>query len=100
MYTALAAYESLLSLQPLWEQVISYTSSPCSSLDLTAKNEFKDGLPVLRSLCLRSFPEFLADIKLAAVPKAPGAGGSGQSETSTRGVGFVGEVRTLPLLLP
>ena len=38
------------------------------------------------------------DIKLAAVPRAPGAGGGiggggGEGETSTRVVGFVGEVR-------
>ncbi|TEB24086.1 hypothetical protein FA13DRAFT_1797469 [Coprinellus micaceus] len=101
-FLALAAYESLLSLQPLWEQVISYTSSPGSSSDLTAKNEFKDGLPVLRSLCLRSFPEFLADIKLAALPKTPGAGGAGggQSETSTRVVGFVGETVTYISKIP
>ena len=36
----------------------------------------KGGLTTLRSLCLRSLPEVLADIKLAALPTAVGKGGS------------------------
>ena len=31
----------------------------------------RDALGAIRAVCLRSFPEFLADIKLAAVGKAP-----------------------------
>lgn len=30
------------------------------------ENELKDGLHSLRASCLRSFPEFIADIRLAA----------------------------------
>ncbi|KAF7369326.1 hypothetical protein MVEN_00260900 [Mycena venus] len=33
-------------------------------------NELKDGLSTLRGVCLRSFPEFLADIKMASLQKA------------------------------
>lgn len=30
------------------------------------ENELKDGLHSIRAVCLRSFPEFIADIRLAA----------------------------------
>lgn len=30
------------------------------------KNELRDGLQALRQVCLRSFPEFLVDLKLGA----------------------------------
>lgn len=76
-FLALAAYESLLSLQPVWEHVLSYTGE---NSGLREKNDFKDGLPILRSLCLRSFPEFLADIKLGAMARG--------SDTSTKVVDF------------
>lgn len=36
-------------------------------------NELRDGLNSVRSVCLRTFPEFLADLKLAAT--GPGKGG-------------------------
>jgi len=36
-------------------------------------NELRDGLNSIRSVCLRTFPEFLADLKLAAT--GPGKGG-------------------------
>ncbi|KAF5342487.1 hypothetical protein D9611_001411 [Ephemerocybe angulata] len=78
-FLALAAYESLLSLQPVWEQILAYTGES----GLREKNDFKDGLPVLRSLCLRSFPEFLADIKLGAMARG--------SDTSTKVVDFTME---------
>ncbi len=32
-------------------------------------NELKDGLHSIRAACLRSFPEFLADIRMAALGK-------------------------------
>ncbi|KAJ2913903.1 hypothetical protein MD484_g6516, partial [Candolleomyces efflorescens] len=91
-FLALSAYESLLSQQHAFELVLSYTTdlgtggSFASSSSSTTKggavvgdksgNEIlKEGLTTLRSLCLRSFPEFLADIKLAALPSAVGKGG-------------------------
>lgn len=33
------------------------------------ENELKDGLHSIRASCLRCFPEFLADIRLAAIGK-------------------------------
>ena len=36
-------------------------------------NELRDGLNAIKGVCLRSFPEFLADLKLA--PTTPGRGG-------------------------
>ncbi len=61
-FLALSAYEGLLSLQPHWDELLSRRGSD----SVQEKNELKDGLQNLRGLCLRSFPEFLADIKLAA----------------------------------
>lgn len=61
-FLALSAYEGLLSLQPHWDELLSRRGSD----HIPEKNELKDGLQNLRALCLRSFPEFLADIKLAA----------------------------------
>lgn len=36
-------------------------------------NTLKEGLHSLRAVCLRSFPEFLADIKMAGIPGGPGS---------------------------
>lgn len=36
---------------------------------MAEKNEPKDGLQALRGLCLRSFPEFLADIKMGTMAR-------------------------------
>ena len=60
-FFALSAYEGLLTLQPHWDELLSRRGSDY----LAEKNEMKDSLQGLRALCLRSFPEFLADIKLA-----------------------------------
>lgn len=44
-------------------------------------NELKEGLHSLRGMCLRSFPEFLADIKLLATRPPDGQTlGTGVSE--------------------
>jgi exocyst complex protein 7 len=61
-FFALSAYEGLSSLQPIWDELLSRRGSD----HVPEKNELKDGLQSLRALCLRSFPEFLVDIKLAA----------------------------------
>jgi exocyst complex protein 7 len=44
--------------------------------DKSENDILKEGFTTLRSLCLRSFSELLADIKLAALPTAVGKGGS------------------------
>jgi exocyst complex protein 7 len=64
-FLALAAYDSLAALQPRWDSV-HMLRSPASR----EANEFKDGFLSLRAVCLRSFPEFLADLKIAAMSKA------------------------------
>ena len=65
-FIALSAYEGLLSLQPHWNDLLSRRGPDHHAED---KNELKDGLLALRALCLRSFPEFLADLKLGATAR-------------------------------
>ncbi|KAF5380112.1 hypothetical protein D9615_006243 [Tricholomella constricta] len=64
-FLALSAYESLLSLQPQWDDLLSRRGTETRR----DTNELKDGLHTLRAVCLRSFPEFLADLKLGALGK-------------------------------
>ncbi|KAG6856157.1 hypothetical protein H0H87_007012 [Tephrocybe sp. NHM501043] len=66
-FLALSAYEYLLALQPEWSELLSHRSSEGQTRK--DSNEIKDGLQTLRSVCLRSFPEFLADLKLGAMGK-------------------------------
>ncbi len=54
-------------------------------------NEFRDGLQSLRNVCLRSFPEFLADVKMASM----GKGG----ELGTTLADFVVSVRVFVVIL-
>ena len=81
-FVALSAYDGLLSRQPHWSDLLS-RRGPDHAED---KNEFKDGLLALRALCLRSFPEFLADLKLGATARG--------SDTSTKLVNFTVSVST------
>ena len=60
-FLALAAYDALLDLQPQWDAVLARRGPEAQGTEL------KDGLLMLRSVCLRSFPEFLADLKLGAM---------------------------------
>ena len=69
-FLALSAYESLLSLQRHWDDLLSRRGADY----VVEKNELKDGLQSLRGLCLRSFPELLVDIKLAATGRDLGRG--------------------------
>ena len=64
-FIAFSAYDSLLSLQPHWTELLSRRGSDHAE----DKNEFKDGLLALRALCLRSFPEFLASLKMGATAR-------------------------------
>lgn len=70
-FLALSGYEGLLSLQPHWNDLLS-RRGPDHAED---KNEIREGLHALRALCLRSFPEFLADLKMGATARG--------SDTST-----------------
>ena len=61
-FLALSAYTSLSALQGRWDDVM------CSRPG-RKENELKEGLHSIRASCLRSFPEFLADIRAAALGK-------------------------------
>ncbi|KAJ6554308.1 exocyst complex component, exo70 subunit [Mycena capillaripes] len=79
-FLALASYDALLDLQPRWDTLLARRGS-----ENAKANELKDGLGTLRGVCLRSFPEFLADIKMASLAK----GVPGGLETSTSVADFV-----------
>jgi len=69
-FLALSVYEGLLSLQPHWNNLLS-RRGPDHAED---KSELKEGPVALRAICLRSFPEFLADLKLGATARGSDAG--------------------------
>ncbi|KAG1727516.1 Cullin repeat-like-containing domain protein [Suillus lakei] len=60
-FHALSAFSALSISQSRWESVLAKRGRD--------GNELRDGLNAIRGVCLRSFPEFLADLKLAAVGK-------------------------------
>ncbi|GLB39391.1 putative exo70 exocyst complex subunit [Lyophyllum shimeji] len=62
-FLALSAYESMLSQQSQWDDLLSRRGNETRK----DTNELKEGLHTLRAVCLRSFPEFLADLKLGAL---------------------------------
>ncbi|KAL0565578.1 exocyst complex component exo70 [Marasmius crinis-equi] len=64
-FIALASYEALISLQGSWEEIASWKAAD----DRKATDEYKETLQSVRSLCLRLFPEALADIKLGAMSR-------------------------------
>ncbi|KAG5635948.1 hypothetical protein H0H81_009573 [Sphagnurus paluster] len=64
-FLALSAYEEMLVLQPQWDDLLSRRGNA----GRREGNELRDGLHTLRAVCLRSFPEFLADLKLGALGK-------------------------------
>jgi len=65
VFLAFGVYGRLTDLQPVWDDVIKYRSGK-------RENELADAIQSLRGLCLRSFPEFLLDIKMVGMPPAPG----------------------------
>lgn len=68
-FLALSSYESLLSLQPRWDNLLSRRKGPTAD-PRKDTNELRDGLNTLRAVCLRSFPEFLADLKLSTMGRS------------------------------
>lgn len=85
VFLAFSTYTSLSSLQAAWDDVMRQRSG-------RKQNELAEGLHSMRAICLRSFPELIADIKISAMPPGgPGAKpldiGSGiASITTTVGV--------------
>lgn len=59
-FFALSSYDQLSALQPRWEEVINARAS-------RREHELRDGVHAIRAACVRSFPEFLADIKAAGL---------------------------------
>ena len=59
-FHALASYSALATCQDRWDDLITRRAE-------RRENELKEGLHALRGVCLRSFPEFLADLKLAGL---------------------------------
>jgi len=63
-----------MSAQQWWDDVITKRGG-------RRENELKEGLHSLRGVCLRSFPEFIADIKLVSVrPSEAQIAGTGVAE--------------------
>ncbi|KAI6162546.1 Cullin repeat-like-containing domain protein [Pisolithus thermaeus] len=67
-FHALSAYSALASSQVQWETLLGRRGEGRKDT-----NELRDGTNAIKGVCLRSFPEFLADLKLAAT--GPGKGG-------------------------
>ena len=67
-FLALSSHQALAGLQTRWDALQTRRQQPDGGGQ--QRNELRDGLNQLRSVCLRSFPEFLADVKLAASPRA------------------------------
>ena len=71
-FLALSTYPSLSELQTPWTEIMSKRAD-------RKDNELKEGLHSIRASCLRSFPEFLADMRLAGLGKG-GETGTGLAE--------------------
>jgi exocyst complex protein 7 len=76
-FLALAAYDSMSALSSRWDTLLLRRGELGSRKE---NNELKEGLNSLRAVCLRSFPEFLADIKLSAMGKGAEWAGTGLAE--------------------
>jgi exocyst complex component 7 len=59
-FHALASYSALSARQDKWDEIITRRAE-------RKENELKEGIHALRGVCLRSFPEFLADLKQAGL---------------------------------
>ncbi|KAF5356560.1 hypothetical protein D9758_008232 [Tetrapyrgos nigripes] len=84
-FMALSAYESLLLLQPLWDEIADLRG-PEARKDT---NEFRDALQAIKSLCFRLFPEVLADVRLPSMSGKAGDVSTGLADTATNTVGFL-----------
>ncbi|KAJ3748105.1 Cullin repeat-like-containing domain protein, partial [Lentinula detonsa] len=65
-FLILSAYEALLELQPMWDEIAVLRGPPDNRKET---NEYKDVLQVVRMVCIRMFPEALADIKLSTAER-------------------------------
>ena len=81
-FLALSAYGELASCQLQWDSAMRSAAR--------TENELKDGLQTLRSTMLRSFPEFLVDIKTAAMDT--GDMGSGTAPITTTTIAYLNQI--------
>ncbi|KAI0699055.1 Cullin repeat-like-containing domain protein [Cerioporus squamosus] len=80
-FLALSAYSSLSEFQNPWTEIMSKRAD-------RKDNELKEGLHSIRASCLRAFPEFLADIRIAGLGKG-GETGTGLAEFTISTVQFL-----------
>jgi exocyst complex protein 7 len=73
-FLALSTLGALSSNQTRWDAALA----PAKGGSAAKKDELRDASSAVRALCLRSFPELLADIKTAAIPR--GEVGTGIAE--------------------
>ncbi|KAI9460716.1 exocyst complex component exo70 subunit [Russula earlei] len=78
-FHALASYSALSACQDRWDDLITRRAD-------RKENELKEGSHALRGVCMRSFPEFLADLKLAGLGRGGeiGTGCADFTITTTR----------------
>ncbi|KZV87009.1 hypothetical protein EXIGLDRAFT_680369 [Exidia glandulosa HHB12029] len=81
-FLALSTYGALVGCQARWDDVMRKAARK--------ENELKDGLQTLRSTMLRSFPEFLVDIKSAAMQ--PGDVGTGVATITTSTITYLNQI--------
>ncbi|KAI0030280.1 Cullin repeat-like-containing domain protein [Vararia minispora EC-137] len=75
-FLALSAYSAISVAQARWEKLIAVRAD-------RHENELRDALGGIKAVCLRSFPEFLADVKLASVGKTSETTGLADFTVST-----------------
>jgi exocyst complex protein 7 len=73
-FLALSTLNVLSSATGRWDAAIGLSQIGSNG----KKDELRDASTAIRALCLRSFPEFLADVKTAALPR--GEVGTGLAE--------------------
>ncbi|KAH7105240.1 Cullin repeat-like-containing domain protein [Auriculariales sp. MPI-PUGE-AT-0066] len=81
-FLALSAYGELASCQGQWDNIMRGAARK--------ENELKDALQTLRSTMLRSFPEFLVDIKTSAMDA--GDVGSGTAPITTTTINYLNQI--------
>lgn len=82
-FLALAAYEALSNVQLHWDDVAHKTGRK--------ENEVKDSVNSLRAVCLRSFPEFLLDVR-AAGTRTNVEVGTGLHEITTLAASYLSQL--------
>lgn len=75
-FLALAAFDQLSALMPRWDAAISSRAS-------RREQELRDAVFAWRAACVRSYPEFLADLKMAGLGPKTGEIGTNIADFAT-----------------